>query len=311
MRSFASAALVALAALSLLAPAAHAQELEPTPPATAEPRAPVDAPAMAAEVPQPFLYRVQPTADVPPSYLFGTVHVRVGIDDLHPVVVERMDAADAVALEADIRRMSPFDVLSLAQYGPGESLSDHLTPEQIERLIAQVDGALPAEMIPNFRPWFVMTMQLNALVGPSVPLDLMMMTRAEERHQQTRFLETWQDQLGALQRVPEAFMVQSIVEMLDNEELARAELDRLLNGYRSGSADVVESIVIDPEELAETPEFFEEMLFNRNDNWVPILDEWFRTGNVFVAVGVGHLVGDRSVIDGLEARGYVIERVDP
>lgn len=312
MHRLATSLVLTLSTLALLTGTAGAQEVAPEAPLYEDPLTPAspDAPAMdVAEPADPFLYEVRGPGEAPPSYLFGTVHVQIGIDDLAPVVLERFRAADAAVFEADVRTMSPFAVLGQAQYGPGESLEDHLSAEQLEQLAEQLQGALPADALPSFRPWFVMTMQLNVITEAGMPLDLMLVTQAEEAGTDVRYLETWQDQLDALQRVPESFMVRAIVEMLDDEDAARAELDRLLAAYRDGDAATVGSIVLDAEELEQEPAFYEELLFARNEAWVPQLDAWFQQESVFVAVGVGHLLGERSVIEGLEALGYEVERV--
>ncbi len=50
-------------------------------------------------------------------------------------------------------------------------------------------------------------------------------------------------------------------------------------------------------------------MYKRNTDWVPKLEAFFEQDNVFVAVGAGHLRGERNVIDLLRARGYTITRI--
>jgi uncharacterized protein YbaP (TraB family) len=61
----------------------------------------------------------------------------------------------------------------------------------------------------------------------------------------------------------------------------------------------------------ESPEFYEDVFVDRNRNWteelLSMLSE--RQGQIFVAVGAGHLLGDDSVIRMLENEGYEVSRV--
>ena len=53
----------------------------------------------------------------------------------------------------------------------------------------------------------------------------------------------------------------------------------------------------------------DEMLYGRNRSWVSPLEKLFASGNAFVAVGVGHLVGEKSVVDLMTRKGYRLTRV--
>jgi hypothetical protein len=49
------------------------------------------------------------------------------------------------------------------------------------------------------------------------------------------------------------------------------------------------------------------LLNNRNKNWVKKLDSIMKTESVFVAVGTGHLVGEKGLINLLRKQGYKVE----
>src|SRR3546814_19941607 len=65
------------------------------------------------------------------------------------------------------------------------------------------------------------------------------------------------------------------------------------------------------ESLAATPELAKTLLWDRNARWADQLKARMdEPGTVFVAVGAGHLAGERSVQDYLKARGLTVERVE-
>ena len=62
---------------------------------------------------------------------------------------------------------------------------------------------------------------------------------------------------------------------------------------------------------AEMTAIDEQMVFARNKSWIPKLEKLFVDGDVFVAVGADHLIGDRGVVSLPKARGFTVTRVAP
>ena len=49
------------------------------------------------------------------------------------------------------------------------------------------------------------------------------------------------------------------------------------------------------------------MLNDRNERWVPVIQELVRGGkNVMIIVGAGHLVGDKGVVELLKKKGFKV-----
>jgi uncharacterized protein YbaP (TraB family) len=64
------------------------------------------------------------------------------------------------------------------------------------------------------------------------------------------------------------------------------------------------------EEMKDTPETARILLTERNVRWAKDLKARMdRPGVVFVAVGAGHLAGDRNVRELLEREGLRVERI--
>lgn len=281
--------------------AVQAQEAAPAPSTQATPTG-------SAPTASPFLWEVE--SDVGTSYLFGTIHVGVGIDDLDPAVHGALARADGAVFEADVRTINPLEVFRLAQYPEGASLADDLSPEELERVVAAASGLLPREALVRMRPWFVMTLLLNEFVGGSMPVDLQLLQAAEAQGDAVGFLESWRDQLDAFARIPQDYAIASVIEMAESPERTREELDALIQAYRDADAAALEALVLAPEEREQYPAFFDALMTERNEAWVEPLEAHFGARSTFVGVGVGHLLGEGSVIELLEARGWTITRVE-
>jgi uncharacterized protein YbaP (TraB family) len=60
----------------------------------------------------------------------------------------------------------------------------------------------------------------------------------------------------------------------------------------------------------DDPALYARLLTDRNANWAEWIDERMASpGNLFIAVGAGHLAGSGSVQEQLGERGYEVERV--
>ena len=60
------------------------------------------------------------------------------------------------------------------------------------------------------------------------------------------------------------------------------------------------------EAQAARPEFYEQILYARNDAWLPVIEAQLDVGDAFIAVGFMHMLTDRGLVALLEARGYEV-----
>jgi uncharacterized protein len=258
---------------------------------------------------QPFLWRVDGPAG--PSWLFGTVHVGVSLDELPPEVGTRLRESRVVMLEADVRAIEPFTMFEMVQLPEGTRLDALLRPDVWEGLRAQLGHLFPAEQLARLQPWFLESLLVTLEVTTLAPMDLALLQEAAARGQELRFFETWQEQLQLMSRLPLEQSVEDLSRWVDEREEVVGELSRLLAAYRAGDAAGVEAVVLEPESVTAHAELYEITLFERNANWLPTLEALLTEGGAFVAVGLGHLLGDRGLVAMLQARGYTVERVGP
>jgi uncharacterized protein YbaP (TraB family) len=256
----------------------------------------------------PLLWHVEGPAGQ--AWLLGTVHVGIDWDTMAPSVHGALSSSDIVAIETDVRAINPFELFAMAQAtddAPG--VAYYFDDAQVSALTEQLDGLIPGPALHDLQPWFIMMMQMSLIVpNGELPLDMAVVHAGIEAGKDLRFLEEWQTQVGAISSMPVDYVVEAITETLTNPDSAAAELHGLVDAYAAGDAEQLESLVIDDGELAEWPDFFDVLLYNRNDAWVPTLESWMQDGTVFAAVGSGHLLGDRSVLSILEDRGYTVTR---
>ncbi|MEM1417718.1 MAG: TraB/GumN family protein, partial [Myxococcota bacterium] len=281
--------------------------------AAAPPPAPA-APAPTPAGPPPFLWRVE-AADGPPSLLFGTLHAGLALEEsLDEEVLVRLDASRALLVELDARAVDGERMLAGAMLPPAETLDEYLPAPVWDALQAEVAQELPPDILVRLSPWFPMSLvvrkRLEALRPgpPAPPMDVALIDRARAAGVPVRPLETLDDQLAALNSLPPDQAASEIVELYEARATVDDELRELLAAYRSGDAARAEAATFDPEEVAARPAFYEALFDRRNAAWMTTLRAELQEGGLFVAVGLGHLLGDQGLVSLLRAEGFAVSR---
>ena len=121
-------------------------------------------------------------------------------------------------------------------------------------------------------------------------------------------LETFEEQLGALARIPAAPPPASAIAAPAVAPPAPITLDALLSAWKAGDMTAFSTMLSGFE--AKSPVAYRMLIADRNARWSEwIVDRLDRPGTVFVAVGAGHLAGKDSVQQSLAAKGISATRV--
>ena len=82
----------------------------------------------------------------------------------------------------------------------------------------------------------------------------------------------------------------------------------LFTAYTEGNLEEMERLMNDPETGA-TPEGTERLINQRNATWTAALNNILKQNSVFVAVGAGHLPGEKGLLQLLRNAGFTVEPV--
>jgi len=75
----------------------------------------------------------------------------------------------------------------------------------------------------------------------------------------------------------------------------------LLAAYAAGDLAALEPMLV-------IPRTAEPMLWARNRRWLPVIERYLADGGGFIAVGLGHMIGDQGLPALLAKAGYAVER---
>lgn len=291
--------------------------------ASPPPRAEAPVPERPAEPARPLVMWSVESPDGRVSHVLGTLHIGVRFGDVIPARhANALDRARLLIVEMDLANthspaIAPYTVLP-----PGSDLRALLPRELWPRLVEAFAPAIPEAALRRLQPWAVMSMLMSREAseleaeregepsdGPPSSIDFDVMVRAQGHGIAIQGLETIEEQAALLGSLPTADVVEYIASALDGERSDGPTLRAITDAYLAADLEALEAIVFDPEEIARSPGVFEALLYARNERWLPVLEPELAQGNVFVAVGLGHLIGDRGVLRLLEQRGYRVVRL--
>jgi uncharacterized protein YbaP (TraB family) len=250
---------------------------------------------------------VDPTdAHARPDYLAGTIHLAMPDHKRLPqTALDCLSASDCFVMEADIEALEPSQVAPYLFRQDKQSNRKHLTPRTWQRAIKQASTlGFKADQVETMEPWFLSTF---LGIGPNDPhrsRDMLLRREAEERDLPVVYLEKAVDQLQMMRSLPASYFYKQL-EALDD---TTAKADDLADAYERGDLTTLETTTFDKTEMRLFPQVYQRMFYDRNNRWMPKLVSILRQHQAFVAVGLGHLIGDRGLLKLLSAKGY---RVSP
>ena len=264
------------------------------------------------------LFRVE-KAGVPPSWLFGTVHVAdPRVTHLSQPISDAYTSSDHIYTEVRLDFGVMMEMAKTVLRPEGDLLSDHIDKAHYEKLLP----ALAARQYPEVATRRLYTWAAAMLmVAPvketgQLPLDLMLAKMSVEGGKDYQGLETIAEQLSLFQAIPEDKQRALLYSLLDHPEEAAAQLKQLIDAYVKRDLPDVLKLEEEPDTTmsAADAKWFEHwlkypMLLERNHRFIDRLKDPLTTGNAFIAIGALHLPGNEGVVNLLRQAGYTVTPV--
>jgi len=261
--------------------------------------------------------------------LIGTLHIydpRLAdiMDDLGRTIA----ATDILLVEATPREEAQMqaalaDDPSQLFLPDGQTLPDLLDDATWDQLIvAARDRGIPPFLMSKFQPWYVMMTlaippcAMGDLAAGKRGLDHMIMARADEAGIPKLALEPF-DTLFSVFRtgtVQDQLNMLKISILTENDQ--QAMFVTLLDDYFAGQIGQIfalNQIVAErlnvPDAVSLVRRSEQALLFDRNVNWMPIIEAATDThDDVVVAVGAAHLAGTQGLVALLRRDGWTVTR---
>ena len=115
-------------------------------------------------------------------------------------------------------------------------------------------------------------------------------------------------QLSIFDSIPYKLQAKQLLEMVDNatRHTDDTEMEQLTNAYRNQELGKMEQMTSNDMGMKD---FIDLLLYNRNANWAKKINELMPDHALVIAVGAGHLPGEKGLINLLRKAGYKVEPV--
>jgi uncharacterized protein len=253
-----------------------------------------------------------------PSYLFGTIHMlckddAVLSDSLKNIIRSCKD----VYLEVDMDNL--FEMMSLMSHlkmRNDTTLADLMSKDdytKVKTFFEQKGGLLPFSMLETYKPLLaVSTLEESAVPCESaVAMEQLIMEEARKNKKDIKGLETMAYQAGIFDSIPYKMQAEQLIQYVDSSaadnKAESKEFKELSDAYKSQDLGKLEELS-NKTDIAVT-NFSDLLLYNRNRNWVEKLKTLLPAKSILIAVGAGHLPGEKGVINLLRKAGYILKPV--
>lgn len=247
-----------------------------------------------------------------PSYLFGTMHLIPKENFLFPESLqEKVKNSEMLVMEIGglSEQMKAIPLMMLEE----GSLFDIFTAEQLDSLFIYTEEHLgydETKMRASFskmKPFVLLQLFTKEQFGEnpeSYEMSLEQIARQEKL--EIVGLETIEEQIGFLTNLKNEDQVNMIMETIRGN-VDHSETMQLIDVYLS--QDIEKIYEFTTKSAMSSEEFEEEMLTNRNMNWIKPIQKIIKKNKAFIAVGAAHLGGPNGVVELLRQKGYTLTPV--
>ena len=245
------------------------------------------------------------------SYLFGTFHLMCKEDiTLSGNLKQAIKNSKEVYLEMDLDDpANTLGALFFINMKEGKTLKDLYSPEEYTRVEHFFKDSLQMGMmmIERMKPEF-----LQALLYPKMMpcktlsgVEEEIMQFAKNEKKEIKGFETIAFQASVFDSIPYKDQAKDLLEMIDSIPSYTKYFDTMLQVYKTQQLSSLEKMFNDPQfNMDEKSQDI--LLDKRNNNWVMQLKKILPGTNIFIAVGAGHLVGEKGLIALLRKEGYTL-----
>jgi len=249
-------------------------------------------------------------------YLFGTVHaLPEDVEWSTPMLENALAESDSIVTEIkmgpEIGQEMQTLVMTMGVLPKGTTLRSLLSEGQkasFEEAMGKL--SVPPAAFDQFEPWYAgMMMSMLPLLqqgySPDAGVEKVLLTKAGEKDQQA--LETIEFQISVFDELPQESQIGFLIDAANGIDEIKPMLDKMVAEWVEGDADALAKLM---NEGLTDPAVAVSLLYMRNRNWADWIDTRLDIpGTVFIAVGAGHLAGDKSVQDYLAEREIETIRV--
>lgn len=255
------------------------------------------------------LWKISNTQNQYTSYLFGTMHlwderaIKL-MEKVAPFINETSIFAAETAI-GELNAMSN-EVMFLPE---NKTLSDFFTPKKILKIkqnVAKILG-VPYAQIECFQP-MVLTNFFAAKAVSShgeYRIDDMFWQFAASAQKTCIGVESVQEQMEIFQKIPLSFQCKQLLDTIKNVGKHSRQYKKMALLYEKG-----EILALYHHAKASMGKLRKPLVYDRNILMADRISDLVTNQSAFVAIGAGHLAGQKGIINLLRKKGFTVQKQD-
>lgn len=248
-----------------------------------------------------------------PSYLFGTFHMMCKDDiKFSENLLTALKNSEEVYFEMDLDDVAnTLGAMMFMNMKDGKTLKDLYTEAEYKKLEVFFKDSLRTnlsmfqKMKPSFLEAFIYPKMLSCKNMSGVEQELL--KEAGKMKKEIRGFETIAFQASVFDSIPYPSQAKSLLNSIDSISNYKVFFEKMVKVYLSQETSKLEAMLSD--KAFGMQDGLEILLDKRNINWVAQLKTILPKTNIFMAVGAGHLVGEKGVIELLRKEGYKLRPI--
>ncbi len=246
------------------------------------------------------------------SFLYGTFHLMCKDDIVFSkYVTPAIKNADEVYFEMDLD--DPATLLGGIFFlnMKDSTLPQLLSAEQYAKLSAYFKDSLGMDLknFNKFKPSmleaFLYPKMLGCKTTSGVEQELLKIAKTNKK--EILGFETIQQQSAVFDSIPYRLQAQSLYKAIDSMSKNQKDFNKMVKEYKQQHLSSLMDNEASGDEMMKN--YLPLLLDNRNENWVKQLDTILPKKSLFIAVGAGHLSGEKGLINLLRNQGYTVQPV--
>ncbi|MCO5268842.1 MAG: TraB/GumN family protein [Brumimicrobium sp.] len=248
-----------------------------------------------------------------PCYIFGTMHMMPKEDFYFPESLkEKLLHSELLVMEIGgiSEQMKGMNLMMLDS---GNLFDDFFSKEQLDTLFQYAQANLGMDetkmrkSLSGMKPFVLLQLLSKNEFGENPEsYELTFETLAKQNQIPVDGLETIEEQLGFINNMANDQQVKMIMSTIrgSNNDDSAYNSRKLIEIYLGQNIDEIHDFIAKSDTNSE--EFEETFLNKRNANWIKPIQKIIKNKKAFIAVGAGHLGGEKGVIQLLKNAGYTL-----
>ena len=247
------------------------------------------------------------------SLLYGTIHMVKKEDfKLKEKVKRSFNSCTKLALEVDLNMSlkTKMDVAMSTLLPNNKSIDEFMSKDEFMKLkVYAVDSVGISEKKFNkytrLKPFYFSSILIKESLGKIKSYDEEFHKMSSKNKMSEIGLESIQSQLKIIDQTSIQDQVKMLLEGLENEEAN--SFDQMVKAYNEEDIKTLYKIITN--ESTDIKDFQYNFIDKRNQSWISVIEKTINIEPTFIAVGAGHLYGEKGVINLLKKQGYDVNPV--